>query len=59
MVLTNSKNPVNRKHLIRGIISGLLGVAFLAAVTAAPACEQEVKVGDLVIAQAWSRYPGS
>ena len=44
---------------MKRIISGLLDVALLAAATGAPACEQEVKVGDLVIAQAWSRYPGS
>ena len=40
---------------MRQIISGLLGVALLAALSAAPASAQEVKAGDLVITQAWSR----
>jgi periplasmic copper chaperone A len=40
---------------MKQIISGLLGAALLAALSAAPACAQEVKAGDLVITQAWSR----
>jgi copper(I)-binding protein len=40
---------------MKRIISGLLGVALLAVLSAAPACAQEVKAGDLVITQAWSR----
>jgi periplasmic copper chaperone A len=40
---------------MKQIISGLLGVAFLAALSAVPAHAQEVKAGDLVITQAWSR----
>ena len=40
---------------MKHIISGLLGAALLAALSAAPACAQEVKAGDLVITQAWSR----
>ena len=40
---------------MKQIISGLLGAALLAVLSAAPACAQEVKAGDLVITQAWSR----
>jgi copper(I)-binding protein len=37
------------------IISGLLGAALLAVLSAAPARAEDVKAGDLVISQAWSR----
>ncbi len=37
------------------ITSGLLGAALFAILSAAPARAQEVKAGDLVITQAWSR----
>jgi copper(I)-binding protein len=40
---------------MKQIISGLLGAALLALLSAAPACAQEVKAGDLVLTQAWSR----
>jgi copper(I)-binding protein len=40
---------------MKQIMSGLLGAALLAALCAAPARAQEVKAGDLVITQAWSR----
>jgi copper(I)-binding protein len=40
---------------MKQIISGLLAAALLAVLSAAPAPAQEVKAGDLVITQAWSR----
>jgi copper(I)-binding protein len=40
---------------MKQIIRGLLGIALLVASAAAPACAEEVKAGDLVITQAWSR----
>jgi periplasmic copper chaperone A len=40
---------------MKPIIRGLLGIALLVAPFAAPACAEEVKAGDLVISQAWSR----
>jgi periplasmic copper chaperone A len=40
---------------MKQIISVLLGVTLLAALSVAPARAQEVKAGDLVITQAWSR----
>lgn len=39
---------------MKQIIRGLLGIALLVAV-AAPACAEDIKAGDLVISQAWSR----
>ena len=40
---------------MRPIILRLLGIAFLAALFGAPACAEDIKAGDLVISQAWSR----
>jgi copper(I)-binding protein len=40
---------------MKRIISGLIGAALLAVLSAAPARAQEVRAGDLVITQAWSR----
>jgi hypothetical protein len=40
---------------MKRIIQGLFGLALLATPFTAPACAQEVKAGDLVITQAWSR----
>jgi copper(I)-binding protein len=40
---------------MKRIIDGLFGLALLATPFTAPACAQEVKAGDLVITQAWSR----
>jgi copper(I)-binding protein len=40
---------------MKQIIHGLLALALLATPFTAPACAQEVKAGDLVITQAWSR----
>src|SRR6202158_6158362 len=40
---------------MKRIIQGLLGLALLATPFTAPAHAQEVKAGDLVITQAWSR----
>jgi copper(I)-binding protein len=40
---------------MKQIISVLLGVTLLAALSVAPVRAQEVKAGDLVITQAWSR----
>jgi periplasmic copper chaperone A len=40
---------------MKQIIQRLLGIALLVAPFAAPACAEEIKAGDLVISQAWSR----
>src|ERR1700674_305314 len=40
---------------MKRIIQGLFGLALLATPFTAPACAQEVKAGDLVITQAWTR----
>jgi copper(I)-binding protein len=40
---------------MKQIIHGLFALALLATPFTAPACAQEVKAGDLVITQAWSR----
>src|ERR1700675_2620367 len=40
---------------MKRIIQGLFGLALLVTPFTAPACAQEVKAGDLVITQAWSR----
>src|SRR5271170_620489 len=40
---------------MKQFICGLLGAAFLAYLQAAPARADEVKAGDLVITQGWSR----
>jgi hypothetical protein len=40
---------------MKQIIRGLLGIALFAALSTAPASAQEVKAGDIVITQAWSR----
>jgi periplasmic copper chaperone A len=49
----------NRKpqkgNIMKQIIRRFLGVALLIAPLAAPACAEEIKAGDLVISQAWSR----
>jgi periplasmic copper chaperone A len=49
----------NRKpqkgNIMKQIILGLFGIALLIAPFAAPACAEEIKAGDLVISQAWSR----
>jgi copper(I)-binding protein len=40
---------------MKQILGSLAYVALLVSLCAAPACAQEVKAGDLVITQAWSR----
>src|ERR1700678_4591481 len=40
---------------MKQIIGGLLAITLFATLSTAPACAQEVKAGDLVITQAWSR----
>ncbi len=40
---------------MKQIIGGLLGIAFIAVMFATPARAEEVRAGDLVITQAWSR----
>src|SRR6202795_4793783 len=40
---------------MKRIIQGLFGLALLVTPFTAPACAQEVKAGDIVITQAWSR----
>src|SRR5271155_600977 len=43
------------EYLMKQIISALLGVAFAAVLLTAPIRAEEVRAGDLVITQAWSR----
>ena len=40
---------------MKQIIRRLLSIVLLVAPFAAPACAEEIKAGDLVISQAWSR----
>jgi periplasmic copper chaperone A len=56
-VSTGSKNekPVDRKHLMKQIIYGLLAAALFAALSAGSARAEEVRAGDLVITQVWGR----
>jgi copper(I)-binding protein len=43
------------EYLMRPIISALASLAFVTSMLAAPVHAEEVKAGDLVITQAWSR----
>jgi periplasmic copper chaperone A len=43
------------EYLMKQIIAALYGIAFMATLLAAPVSAAEVKAGDLVITQAWSR----
>lgn len=43
------------EYLMRKTLGALSSLVFMAVLIAAPACADEVKVGDLVITQAWSR----
>src|SRR5579872_6669602 len=43
------------EYLMKRIITALSSLAFVAIVAASPACAEDVKAGDLVITQAWSR----
>src|SRR5690349_15843100 len=43
------------EYLMKRIITALSRLAFVAIVAALPACAEDVKAGDLVITQAWSR----
>jgi copper(I)-binding protein len=54
--------PGNRKekladleYLMKHITAALFGLAFVATLVVAPVRAEDVKVGDLVISQAWSR----
>jgi hypothetical protein len=44
-----------KDHVMRPIARTLAAILFLAGLIAAPARAEEVKAGDLVISQAWSR----
>ena len=44
-----------KDHVMRPIAPMLAATLFLAGLIAAPARGQEVKAGDLMITQAWSR----
>lgn len=44
-----------RKYPMRSIVHTLVSILFFAALCVAPTRAQEVKAGDLVITQAWSR----
>jgi copper(I)-binding protein len=43
------------EYLMKQLIRALLGVAFVAVLLSAPLRAEEVRAGDLVITQAWSR----
>ena len=43
------------EYLMKQIIRALAGAAFATVVTMTPVCAADVKAGDLVITQAWSR----
>jgi periplasmic copper chaperone A len=45
----------NKEYSMTSFARGFIGAALLAGLLAAPAQAQEVKAGDLVITQAWSR----
>ena len=49
------KNWQAMEYLMKQIISVLSGFAFVAVLVATPVRAEEVKAGDLVISQAWSR----
>lgn len=50
------RNPFEHESwIMKNLMSALAGVATLFALAGAPVCAQEVKAGDLVITQAWSR----
>src|ERR1700744_3906594 len=52
-MMKNSKSA-DRGHRMQPIRM-LLNIALLAALFGAPACAEDIKAGDLVISQAWSR----
>src|SRR5579872_3906223 len=43
------------EYFMKQIIRALSGVAFTTILLATPVCAAEVKAGDLIITQAWSR----
>jgi len=43
------------EYLMKHIIGALSGIAFMAIIVAAPVRAEEIRAGDLVITQAWSR----
>lgn len=43
------------EYLMKQIITALSSLALVAIIAAKPACAEDVKAGDLVITQAWSR----
>jgi copper(I)-binding protein len=45
----------NWKEIMRPLVRNLASAVLLSALFASPVCAQEVKAGDLVITQAWSR----
>src|SRR5205823_13995292 len=49
------QQEVNKEHLMPSIARSVAYAAFLACLFATAAHAQEVKAGDLVISQAWSR----
>src|ERR1700722_3053835 len=52
--MTSRKSADRRQH-VQQIILRLLGIVLLAALLEAPARAEDIKAGDLVISQAWSR----
>jgi copper(I)-binding protein len=49
------KRTAMKRTAMKKTVLGLIGMALLACLAAAPARGDEVKAGDLVISQAWSR----
>jgi periplasmic copper chaperone A len=49
------EKSADMEYLVKQIIGALSGLAFMAVLVTAPARADEIKAGDLVITQAWSR----
>src|SRR6201982_2320723 len=50
-----SRKSADRRYHVQQIILRLLGIVLRAALFEAPARAEDIKAGDLVISQAWSR----
>jgi len=55
VVAQTERKSADVEYLMKQIIGALSGLAFAAVLLAAPVRADEVKAGDLVITQAWSR----
>jgi copper(I)-binding protein len=52
---SEKEKSADMEYLMKQLIRALLGVAFVAVLLSAPLRAEEVRAGDLVITQAWSR----